>query len=573
MCGGGGCTGGEGPFLKEERAETRGETGGRNGQPSASSARSSRATLGPTDPFADPDPVWEVEFALVELASQMDAAMLRFLEGLRQFDTMQGYLLGGFRSTAHWLVGRCGVTLATARERVRVARALEAMPLTAEALGEGRISYSIARALTRLGARGTRKDSASMEPEEEAALLEAASERTAGAVEAMVRAWAMKTPEDETERELSRMAARTLSLRPRHDGMWEVRGLLTPEIGAAVLAAVEGAMDWIFREGEPGAAYATGDLRKHPRVTVNGVPLAEWEAEGKTLPLQVQEMLEGQNSAAAARRRRADALGLVCQWALAGGGLGGATRSDAGPAATPAVSAVRTSGLRATTTQVVLHVDLAVLRKVNKRASPGRPDDPSHLTGSVRVSAETSRRLSCDATVVPLVVRKGLGEARLDALESMADGVMGSDAGVEAPAPEIVGLGAATRTVNPSLRRALDARDGGCRFPGCEGRFTEAHHVVHWSEGGETSIRNLILLCHHHHTLLHEGGWRMAWPPGQQGRGTPLFFDPRGGVHNEGRLRRPRVDPQGMRRKIQGTDTGRRTGSHPLGREGRIDAA
>src|SRR5205809_163515 len=47
-----------------------------------------------------------------------------------------------------------------------------------------------------------------------------------------------------------------------------------------------------------------------------------------------------------------------------------------------------------------------------------------------------------------------------------------------------------------------------CRFPGCERRrFTDAHHVKHWAHGGETSLENLVLLCRHHHRLLHEGGY------------------------------------------------------------------
>ena len=58
------------------------------------------------------------------------------------------------------------------------------------------------------------------------------------------------------------------------------------------------------------------------------------------------------------------------------------------------------------------------------------------------------------------------------------------------------------------MRRALIARDGGCRFPGCtSNRHCDGHHIKHWQHGGETSLDNLVLLCRHHHRLVHEGGF------------------------------------------------------------------
>jgi len=58
------------------------------------------------------------------------------------------------------------------------------------------------------------------------------------------------------------------------------------------------------------------------------------------------------------------------------------------------------------------------------------------------------------------------------------------------------------------MRRALKARDGGCRFPGCTSdRFCDGHHIGHWQNGGETRLDNLVLLCRHPHRLVHEGGF------------------------------------------------------------------
>lgn len=71
---------------------------------------------------------------------------------------------------------------------------------------------------------------------------------------------------------------------------------------------------------------------------------------------------------------------------------------------------------------------------------------------------------------------------------------------------EPLNVGRKRRTVSTAMRRALWARDRGCRFPGCNNkRGLEAHHVMHWAEGGSTSVDNAVLLCRRHHRLTHEG--------------------------------------------------------------------
>jgi hypothetical protein len=61
--------------------------------------------------------------------------------------------------------------------------------------------------------------------------------------------------------------------------------------------------------------------------------------------------------------------------------------------------------------------------------------------------------------------------------------------------------------VPPAIRRALEHRDCGCRFPGCASRFCDAHHVEHWIDGGRTRLDNLVLLCRRHHRAVHEDGY------------------------------------------------------------------
>ena len=69
----------------------------------------------------------------------------------------------------------------------------------------------------------------------------------------------------------------------------------------------------------------------------------------------------------------------------------------------------------------------------------------------------------------------------------------------------VLDVGRKTRTIPPSIRRALLARDQGCRFPGCTARHCDTHHIEHWLDGGQNSLDNLLLLCRRHHRSVHEG--------------------------------------------------------------------
>jgi len=122
----------------------------------------------------------------------------------------------------------------------------------------------------------------------------------------------------------------------------------------------------------------------------------------------------------------------------------------------------------------------------------------SELDDCCNVSAETSRRLACDAGVVHWLEHK--------------EG-------------KTLSVGRKTRTIPPAIRRAITRRDKGCRFPGCScNRFVDAHHIVHWADGGETSLNNLVLLCRRHHRLVHEGGFGLC----VMADGRFHFTDPQG---------------------------------------------
>ena len=448
---------------------------------------------------------------IADLAARINAAESRMMTLIADFDRRGGWK-DGFSSCAEWLAWRIGIKIGAARERVRTARALEDLPRTADALREGSISYAKVRAITRVATPGS-----------EANLLEFARAGSAAKLEQTVRIWRKPSREGELTAEEARHRSRTFSVFVDGDGMYVAKGRLEPEAGAVLMRAVEAASDALFRR-EEGAddARDTGDVRPEPK------------------------------------QRRADAVGLLAERALAAGFGGGECRDASGSldsgndsgGSSGAIASHDTgqpgrdsgepndgfgdlgeldgglhnsgccshdvpqaqrveSGTRAERYQVMVHCDAATLAA---EGEPGRSD----LDG-IRVSAETSRRMACDAAVVAMVHAK--------------DGAL-------------LNVGRRTRTIPPHIRRALEERDRGCRFPGCACRFTEAHHVKHWADGGETSLRNTLLLCRRHHRTVHEGRIKV----GTDRDGTVLFFTPKGRILADapGRARAPRSGEEGM---------------------------
>ena len=199
---------------------------------------------------------------IAELAARIDAATYELLCHLREFDRRYGW--EGWRSCAHWLNWRTGLDLGAAREKLRVAAALADLNHIAAAMARGQLSYSKVRALTRVATPAT-----------EAPLLALALRATASQVERLVRAWRQADRDAQPDAEQLLLASRMLSMRVDDDGMVTLRGRLPPEVGAVLMRAVEAALAQV-------PAPADGD---DPTIA----------------------------------QRRADALGLVAESALAGG--------------------------------------------------------------------------------------------------------------------------------------------------------------------------------------------------------------------------------------------------------------
>ena len=256
---------------------------------------------------------------------------------------------------------------------------------------------------------------------------------TAEHVERIVRGWRRVDRQAEAQETTYRHGSRALHVYHDGDGMVVVRGRLAPEVGAVLVQALTAAREALYQRAQP-ASSVTGPINKN-------VSAETFQAD---VPAEMPTMAQQQ----------ADALALVAETALHHGIDPGAP------------------GERY---QVVVHVDAPVL------ADPDAPGQ-SVLEDGTHVSAETSRRLACDASRVVM---------RHD-----ADG-------------RVTEVGARTRTIPTALRRVLQHRDRGCRFPGCGLPFGQGHHIRHWAHGGPTTLSNLALLCRRHHRAVHEEGYHV----------------------------------------------------------------
>ncbi|MEN8377086.1 MAG: DUF222 domain-containing protein, partial [Gemmatimonadota bacterium] len=332
-----------------------------------------------------------------------------------------------------------------ARDKVRVARTLESLPKISEAFRTGQVSYSKVRAMTRVAT-----------PENEDYLLNIAHHGTAAHVERLVCNYRKVQRIAERQRANSLHEQRCVQFHHDDDGTLVLEARLPPETGAIVLEALAAAGEAMYvrrreraaAEQPQGAGENSAESSPNEGVYLPPGP-AEASAEDPDTPWWARDLNEKQSYAA----RRADALVLMAESLLANG------------------AGSRPGGER---NHLVVHVDAEVLADPDAGGRSELEDGPA-------LAGESTRRLACDASIVRLV--------------EDADGMP-------------LDVGRKTRSIPAAIHRALRARDHGCRFPGCTARyFVEGHHVAHWAHGGETSLQNLVQLCHFHHRLVHEGDY------------------------------------------------------------------
>src|SRR2546423_134211 len=281
---------------------------------------------------ATAEPISELDqlgHEIAKLSAHLDAATARLLDLIREFDARGGWN-NGFSSCAHWLSWRVGLELGAARERVRVARALESLPRLAAALARGELSYAKVRALTRVAT-----------PETEERLLAVGKAGTACHVERIVRGWRRVDRLAEAQETARRHKSRALHVYQDEDGMVVIRGRLAPEVGAVLIQALTAAREALYHKA-------------HAQNVPAGTSGADASAEPPTLPQQ-----------------QADALALVAETALHHGIDPGAP------------------GERY---QVVVHVDAPVLADADAPGQSVLDDGP-HVSAetSQRLACDASR--------------------------------------------------------------------------------------------------------------------------------------------------------------------------------------
>ena len=381
-------------------------------------------------------------------SGRVAAGEARLLTLIGEFDHREAWGGPGLLSCAHWLSWRTGLSPGSAHERVRVARALRDLPLAAAAMATGRMSFSQARAVTRVAT-----------PDDQERWVHLCRFTTAGQLERLVRGVrrVRRIQEDEADPERA-VWRRRVSASYDADGDLVVSVRLPATEGAVLLAALEQAQAELDRQRAERLAVEEGGVS------------AETSGGGRAVDAD---------------------------------GAGGAGVSAETPGAAAHVSAKTCEPRRATLGEALLEI----ARRSLDRATPDRARrSRARLTAQIDPLSGWARL--ADGELLPPqsltrvaslkdVLRSlpGRGRPRLRPLRT--EDLTRCD------------LGRSARLPSDGLRELLGTLDGErCRFPGCTRvRRLHAHHVRRWSDGGPTDLANLLLLCARHHTLVHAQGF------------------------------------------------------------------
>ena len=514
-------------------------------------------------------PIDELESEIVTLHARLCAEEYQFLVKLREFDLRQGWRPYHFNHCAEWLNMKCGISLSTGREKLRVAKALFFLPHISGAYQNGELSYSKVRAMTRVATEITERE-----------LLGYARKATASQVDQHCAGLRNVQRKFSTPCANRAHDQRSLRVTPSGDGRFLLNGELPEEDARLVLKALELCMAQARREEDTSAEelenpseglsvweiddpaaqraaavkrdqqqadalvdlsreyLAGGTERKtstadHYQVLVHvdeaalrGQPNADSKSD---LPIETVRRLccdgsvvtvsESKVSSAAKVRVAAEApdRANASRDALA---VSPATSAGDAPASSTVDSQDRTltdSACNPSRDALAVSPDTSADNAPADSTVGSQDntltdlvDDPSRDASTLARAVSSNGSTGVIPAVMPVDSHNGALTDSVDDPSRDAFAIPPANATSDAAGRSRLSLNLSRkhRLVQPALRRALEARDRGCRFPGCSHeRWLDAHHVVHWADGGETSLENTLLLCSSHHRLLHEGGF------------------------------------------------------------------
>ena len=424
-------------------------------------------------------PLERLEAQICELAGHLAAATCRFLVLLGDFDARRGWASWEMSSCAAWLSWKCQMSSGTAREHVRVARALRDLPVTRAEFAAGCLSYAKVRALTRIAT-----------PDTEASLAELAAPMTANQLERFAGAHRQVSAVDD---QASRVRRR-LAFRFEDDGSLSGTFHLPPLAGAVLLKALRAAAADLEHPDPADREHPTPAAPENPDL-----------AEPEQPPGVSAETPTPGRSPAPTSSSLADAL-LVIAEAF----LGGKAAAADDPEVYQVIVHVGTDAITPTHPEDHpsaeagdVSAETPTPSPPTPAAQPARPDDPAdparcHVEDGPAISINVAQMIACSATW---------------------SWMLHDSAG------KLLDLGRRRRRPNTALRRAARERDNcRCRFPGCESRRVDLHHIQYWSNGGRTKLDNLVSLCRYHHQAVHDRGYLIAVARD----GTFTFYQPGG---------------------------------------------
>lgn len=372
-----------------------------------------------------------------------------------QFESGAQWAADGARSGSAWVAARALEHPASARSRVHAGRDLRALPQMADAALRGEVRLGHVRLLATAGRAKPHRWAALADVEELAT-------RTAGEV---------------SEPRFARFVERWAALvDAEHDAQLRAQGLDVPVTDHHDAQQSERRELFLSRYGSDGMWALSGTLDSET---------------GLALSVALESVCEAIRSEDRERdlaRLRHDALGVLLGGELSAGlpvhkGVrphlmvvvpdgGGCTPTSAPTTITSTIGGDQLAGRRAAGLSAPSMAELL--------------DRTDGTTGGLWLTGLARQRLACDAVIQVLRVDR--------------DGVP-------------LTLGRSARVVPPALRRVIDVRDRHCVFAGCTApaMWCQAHHMVHWEDGGPTDERNLVLACQFHHKSIHERGFALRW--------------------------------------------------------------